>query len=114
MSAYTITVAGNPLPKERPRVVNGHAYTPQRTLQWEGQVRRAWKGPRMEGPLELYATFFRGDRRRVDLDNLAKAVLDGLNGVAWLDDAQIVELHLWKQYDSVYPRLQVMVAEVTE
>lgn len=33
-----------------------------------------------------------------DLDNLVKAILDALNGVAWHDDAQVVELHISKQY----------------
>ena len=33
-----------------------------------------------------------------DLDNLIKAVLDALNGLAWYDDAQIVELNVTKTY----------------
>ena len=32
------------------------------------------------------------DRRRRDLDNLAKAVLDGMNGVLYDDDSQIDNL----------------------
>lgn len=38
-----------------------------------------------------------------DLDNVAKLVLDGLNGVAWLDDRQVVELsarRVWADGDS--------------
>jgi hypothetical protein len=35
MNSYSFTVYGNPLPKERARVVNGHAYTPKRTEAWE-------------------------------------------------------------------------------
>ena len=33
-----------------------------------------------------------------DIDNLTKAVLDALNGLAWYDDAQIVELNASKTY----------------
>ena len=36
--------------------------------------------------------------KKPDLDNLTKSVLDALNGVAWHDDAQIVTLHVTKQY----------------
>lgn len=31
-------------------------------------------------------------QRRMDVDNVAKSVLDGLNGVAYEDDNQVVEL----------------------
>ena len=33
-----------------------------------------------------------------DLDNLAKGVLDAANGILWVDDAQIVQLSVEKQY----------------
>lgn len=36
--------------------------------------------------------------RRPDLDKLARAVLDALTGVLFLDDAQVVELRLLKVY----------------
>jgi len=35
---------------------------------------------------------------REDVDNLAKAVLDGLTGVAWHDDKQVASLHIVKRY----------------
>lgn len=37
-------------------------------------------------------------KRMGDLDNRAKVALDALNGVLWVDDKQIVELHLYR-YD---------------
>lgn len=36
--------------------------------------------------------------KRPDVDNLTKSVLDALNGVAWADDSQIVQLSVVKQY----------------
>jgi len=33
-----------------------------------------------------------------DIDNYCKAILDGMNGVAFKDDNQIVELNLLKKY----------------
>jgi Holliday junction resolvase RusA-like endonuclease len=32
---------------------------------------------------------FAPDKRRRDLDNIAKSILDGCNGVLWADDAQV-------------------------
>lgn len=45
-----------------------------------------------------------------DLDNLTKAVLDGLNGVAWNDDSQIVELHVYKQYVNE-PHIEITIQQ---
>jgi Holliday junction resolvase RusA-like endonuclease len=36
--------------------------------------------------------------KKPDLDNIAKAILDALNGVAWHDDSQVVELIVEKCY----------------
>lgn len=33
-----------------------------------------------------------------DLDKLARALLDALTGVAYVDDSQVVQLQLWKLY----------------
>ncbi len=38
--------------------------------------------------------------KRPDIDNLIKSVLDALNGVAWVDDSQIVRLSASKEYSS--------------
>ena len=84
-----------PVPKGRPRLGNGHAYTPERTRVYEQQVAWAYKqagGTLHEGPLAV-TMVFRAKTWPGDLDNLVKAVLDALNGIAWRDDRQIRELH---------------------
>ena len=48
---------------------------------------------------------------RPDCDNYAKAVLDSMNGVVWLDDAQIVALHVYKFY-AEKPCVKVKVVEL--
>ena len=49
---------------------------------------------------------------RPDVDNLVKLIADSLNGVAWLDDAQIAEEHICKIYD-FRPGLLVKVEMLT-
>jgi crossover junction endodeoxyribonuclease RusA len=39
--------------------------------------------------------------RKPDVDNLAKAVLDALSGVAWKDDSQVWDLSIRKFYEEV-------------
>ena len=35
---------------------------------------------------------------RPDLDNTTKAFMDGLNGIAWVDDRQVIKLEVEKHY----------------
>lgn len=111
---YTIDVKGKPIPKARPRMTRaGHAYTPKRTKAREFDVALAWfnkyGNTLTDKPLRISIKYtfavpvswkkwkqeeaMNGTMlhtSRPDLDNLNKAVLDGLNGVAYRDDSQIV------------------------
>jgi Holliday junction resolvase RusA-like endonuclease len=48
--------------------------------------------------------------KKPDIDNVVKAVLDGLNGVAWKDDKQVTSLMASKVYGE-NPQVVVHVAE---
>lgn len=119
MSAYLrFTVPGRPVPKGRPRLgANGHVYTPRETQDAEDSI--GWAGRRalrsrkpVAGPVSVTATFYVADRRRRDLDNLVKTVLDGLNGIAWADDSQVVALSSLVVLDPSNPRTDVTVTEL--
>lgn len=92
-----VTIPGEPVPKARPRVVNGRTYTPERTKTAEhaiGWALRSALGPKgVDGEREfsVHAVFRTSTKRRCDLDNLLKTVLDAGNGVVWSDDSQVVE-----------------------
>ena len=97
MQAVRITVPGRPIPKGRPRLgVRGKKafiYTPPETREFEklvGWVARCAgckpAGEPVAVVLDIYV------RRKMDVDNVAKSVLDGLTGVAYEDDGQVVEL----------------------
>ncbi len=45
----------------------------------------------LTGPVALGVKFY-FSRRPGDLDNYVKAISDGLNGIAWQDDRQVVKL----------------------
>lgn len=49
---------------------------------------------------------------RPDIDNIIKAFLDGLNGVAWVDDVQVVSINATKRYGAM-PGVWVTVSPVT-
>ena len=52
----------------------------------------------MTGPLAVEVEIFPPDRRRRDIDNVQKALLDALqHGGAYLDDSQIIRLAIVKR-----------------
>ena len=44
-----------------------------------------------------------------DLDNYVKLILDALNGLLWVDDRYIVEMHSGKFYTTNIPRTELIV-----
>lgn len=112
------TIRGEPKSKQRPRVTARGTYTPAETREAEQRVRQAWT----ETNTEPYAyqvivsiDFFNGNKRRRDLDNMAKLVLDALNKHAYEDDYQVVALNLQKFFTTrEKARTVVTLAEVIE
>lgn len=75
------TVPGRPVPKARPRGGRGRFYTKPETVAYESSVGRealAVGLTREVGPLTLHVDVWRATRRRYDVDNLLKAVVDGM------------------------------------
>jgi crossover junction endodeoxyribonuclease RusA len=66
----------------------------------------------LQEPVRVELRVYR-PRRIGDLDNTAKAILDALKGRAFVDDSQVVELHMFRHDDKHRPRVEVMIAEVT-
>ena len=130
MTTIRIVVTGHPVGKGRARTVrlpNGvsHSYTPAKTKRWEQDAReqaRAAMGkrPPVSGPVILsMAVGFVVPQSwpawkreaalaahvchttRPDLDNVVKAVKDAFNGVVWLDDCQVDQIHATKLYAAI-------------
>jgi Holliday junction resolvase RusA-like endonuclease len=78
-------------------------------LQYQWEAKSQWRGPKLEGDISVSVTFYFATKRKRDLDNQNKLVLDALTGIAYEDDSQIAELHLKRAYDKSRPRMEVMV-----
>lgn len=66
----------------------------------------------LPGPVRVELRFWRANARPCDIDNLAKLVLDALNGACWPDDSQVVSLEAHKGVDRENPRTEVVVSAV--
>lgn len=87
-----------PLPKERARAFKQRGrmrtFTPQRTKEYELLIEQAtslqhpFEQP-LEGDLIANVNFYFENRIHGDLDNCLKAILDGMQGVAFKNDKQI-------------------------
>lgn len=140
-TSWSFTVPGVPVAKGRPRVtIRGgrpRAYTPEKTEKYENLVRLAFiekygetvpaSGPitiEIDAFFPIPKSFSKNKRQRAllgliqkttkpDLDNVQKAILDGLNGVAFADDSQIYEIHARKAF-STTPRADIVITEELE
>ncbi len=75
--------------------------------QWEAKSQ--WSGPPLAGDVEVSVRFFFKTKRKRDLDNQNKLILDALTGIAYEDDSQISALHLARDYDATNPRMEITV-----
>jgi Holliday junction resolvase RusA-like endonuclease len=124
--AITFTVPGDPVPQPRPRVTtrNGfaRAYVPKKhpihayreavaygaklagvQLRGEDPATVAIKFVVARPPSHLNKSGVKASAPAYpsgDVDNVAKAVLDALTGVAWADDKQVVSLFVEKSWGS--------------
>jgi Holliday junction resolvase RusA-like endonuclease len=129
-------ILGQPIAKQRPRVTrSGIAYTPSKTVNYEGIVRYTYQslyGQRelISGRIEAHITaifpipksyskkktaeLLAGHNnydKKPDCDNLAKIILDALNGIAYKDDSQVTVLHIAKEYGT-QPKVIVELKEI--
>ena len=133
------TVFGDPVAKGRPKFSRQgnfvRSYTPAKTTNYENLVMISYvetcRGlDILEGEVSMRIDAFfsipknTSKKRRLlmtkclirhtkrpDADNLAKAICDALNKVAYADDSQIVHLEVNKYYSDV-PRVEITIEEV--
>jgi crossover junction endodeoxyribonuclease RusA len=79
--------------------------------QWEGKSQ--WKNAITADAVAVSVRFYFATKRKRDLDNQNKLVLDALTGIVYVDDSQVDELHLYRHYDKENPRIEVQVEELT-
>ena len=135
MTEVHFCVPGQPVGKARPRVTRaGHAYTPQKTKDYELLVRSCYesqvgdfqftakkplevlieaefqipKSTSKKKAAEMVDTFHTS---RPDADNVAKAILDAIQGVCFPEDSAVSVLTVVKTYSND-PCVYVHIREI--
>lgn len=129
----SLTILGDPVAKGRPRFSKYGTYNPTKTVNYETLVKEVFmfsEQLQLKGALkvEIVAEFkipkstskknkllmLDGKLypcKKPDLDNIAKIILDSLNSLAYVDDAQVVELSINKVYSDI-PKVTIKISEV--
>ena len=123
-------ILGKPRGKQRPRMCirfgKQITYTPKQTTEYEKLVKASYIAVSRtffakDVPLEVnILAFFSGKysnndwmTKKPDSDNIIKIILDGLNKVAFYDDAQVCKLYFEKRYAEV-PRVEITIKNLKE
>ena len=126
-------VYSKPQGKARPRFTRqgNRAYTPKETKLYEQQIAKAYRAAANgfsfgDKPVEIWITAVMPKAKtskkeyptiKPDIDNIQKAVFDGLNGIAYNDDKQILAAVIHKcfcMFEYEKPRILVTVKEYTD
>lgn len=139
MDEIKFTIPGQPVPKQRPKFARRgrfiSTYTPERTVNFESlvahsamvamagkelidsavyleldirlKIPESWSKKKRQSAIDgsLYHT------SRYDIDNITKSCCDGMNGVVWIDDGQVVESKQRKRYSET-PGVDVIVRKL--
>lgn len=137
MPMIEFSVDGKPQGKARPRFNSySHvAYTPKNTRDYEKEIAEAFTaaggvmlpddayvGISVKALFPIPQSWTKAKKIQVimgtvkptvkpDVDNIIKAVLDGLNGVAYEDDKQVIHVSASKAYTNSTPMIVVRVWE---
>lgn len=137
MRKFEFSIFCEPKGKGRPRFNSwtGRAYTPKDTREYEEFIRQEFlsgypKAKAIETPIRISIVAYHGipksysarraedcfngtekPAKKPDVDNIAKAVLDALNGIAFLDDKQVIAMRVLKAWHYV-GHTDVVIEEV--
>ena len=111
-----ITVPIEPMPARRPRFGRGVTYNDPKFKAAVGYyARRAMQGREpLTGAVKLDVDFYRRrkptSRNYGDADNHLKSILDALNGICFVDDAQVVIGTFTKNHGD--PHIEIRLGEL--
>ena len=78
--------------------------------RWQAKLQ--YKENLTREPLKIRIGLFFGDKRKRDIDNYCKILLDSLTGIVWEDDSQINEMRIIKDIVKENPRIEIYITRI--
>ena len=107
-----VKIQGMSLNHAYPSNRNGRRFLSNDGAAYKGQIiwaaKQAMKGVELMKQTKVTIEFFFNDKRRRDLDNCLKLVLDSMTGVVYKDDSDIQEIHAYRYFNQE-PKIIVKV-----
>ena len=122
--------------KQRPKFGQGRTYTPTDTVNYENYIKilyqqeckKHFTGPvkmvitayfqmpaskiKTERALKKFLTELPYPVKKPDADNIGKIVADSINGIAYKDDSQVVDMQIFKKWSNAEEYVEVEIIEM--
>ena len=122
--------------KQRPKFGQGRTYTPTDTINYENYIKILYQQEcknHFTGPVKMVITAYfqmpasktKTERalakfltelpypvKKPDTDNIGKIVADSLNGIAYKDDIQVVDMQIFKKWSNAEEYVEVEIIEM--
>lgn len=122
--------------KQRPKFGQGRTYTPTDTINYENYIKilyqqeckKHFTGPvkmvitayfqmpaskiKTERALKKFLTELPYPVKKPDTDNIGKIVADSINGIAYKDDSQVVDMQIFKKWSNAEEYVEVEIIEM--
>lgn len=108
-------VYGNTVSKSNSyRIAGNRLYKTQAVKDWELLIKQSASVTKPQNWMHTQSynvsvKIFWPNKRRKDIDNISKSLLDSMAGILYEDDSQVQELHLYRGFDKQNPRIEVSV-----
>ena len=114
----TITLLGEPKSNQKIYKITSRGRFASMYMSKEGnaikssyikQAKSQWCNKTLTGDVYVDIRLYFGTKRKCDIDNFGKLLLDSLTGVVWDDDSQIKKMSVEKFYDKLQPRIEISI-----
>lgn len=78
------------------------------------EIKSQYKGKVLKNKLKTSISLYFKDKRKRDIDNYNKGILDAMTGIIYVDDSQIDKLSLSKKIGCGFNKIEIIIEEIQD